>query len=99
MCTSLDPVLHRPAGFRGSILAAARRCDVFFELSQRLPLVFLPVRYIDPLFLSRVSHSQKLRRAVSSASEYGSDPIRRKVPHPGQQRFFLKLKSHLQWGQ
>ncbi len=50
-CTLVDPVLQRPAGSRGIILAAAGRFDGFFELSHRLPLVFLPVRYIDPLFL------------------------------------------------
>jgi len=46
---SVNPVLQRPAGFRGKILAAARRFGELFKLLHRLPLVFLPVRYIDPL--------------------------------------------------
>ncbi len=44
----MNPVLQRPAGFRGKILAGARRFGEFFKLSHRFPLVFLPVRYIDP---------------------------------------------------
>jgi len=48
LALSVNPVLQRPASLRGIILAAAKRFGEFFKLSHRLPLVFLPVRYIDP---------------------------------------------------
>jgi hypothetical protein len=47
----VNPVLQRPAGFRDAILATARRFGGFFEPSHSLPLVLLPVRYVDPFLL------------------------------------------------
>ena|ERR1035441_2912255 len=95
---SVNPVLQRPAGFRGKILAAARRFGEFFKLSLRLPVVFLPVRYIDPFPLQwfpqpETPESGKLGVGVRIR------PNQEKGTASGQQRFFLKLKSHLQWGQ
>src|SRR5215472_875489 len=44
------------------------------------------------------SHIQKLLMSVSSASLGVSDAISSKVPHPGQHRFFRKVKSHRHLG-